>query len=118
MGQGPGYLTRFAVFQFPRDSAEISRRAELERTIRHFAENYSRFEAVERLMEAMISQGFDPDLVHEVAAFSTIAFGRTFFEEHGVQYPPNVIRARREGRVETVPLMSIPAYTRARALAA
>ena len=41
-----------------------------------------------------------------------------FFERHGVQYSPMVIRARRYGRVDTdIPLMSIPAYTRARALA-
>src|SRR5262249_46120844 len=45
--------------------------------------------------------------------------GRTLFEEHGVQYSSTIIRARRDGQVQIdVPLMSIPAYTRARALAA
>lgn len=114
-----GYLTRFAVFEFPSDSAEIRRRAELERTIRHFAENLSRYDSVDRLMEAMVGRGFDPDLVHEVEAVSTIAFGRALFEQHGVRYSPTVIRARRDGRVEPdVPLMSIPAYARARVIAA
>jgi hypothetical protein len=118
-GPDSGFLTRFAVFEFPRDSTEIPRRAELERTIRHFAENYRRYDSVDRLMETMVSDGFDPDLVQETESISTIAFGRTYFEGHGVQYSPTIIRARRDGRVETdVPLMSIPAYTRARVLAA
>jgi hypothetical protein len=118
--RGPafGYLTRFAVFEFPRNSAEIRRRAELERTIRHFAENYSQFESADQLMETMVSQGFDPDLVHETESISTIAFSRALFEQHGVQTSPTIIRARRDGRVETdIPLMSLPAYNRARALA-
>ncbi|MFH5803298.1 hypothetical protein [Alienimonas sp. DA493] len=118
-GPGFGYLTRFAVFEFPRNSTEISRRAELERVIRYFAENFAKYESVDRLMEEMVRQGFDPDLVHETESVSTIAFGRTLFEGHGVQYSPTVILARRDGRIETdVPLMSIPAYARARALAA
>lgn len=113
-----GYLTRFAVFEFPRNSTEIRRRAELERTIRHFAENFKQYDEVRDLMETMESEGFDPDLVHEVESISTIAFGRAFFERHGVNYASTVIRARRDGRVEMdVPLMSLPAYTRARALA-
>lgn len=59
--------------------------------------------------------GFDADLVHEVESVSTIAFGRLLFESRGVQCSPTVIRARRDGRIETdVPLMSIPAYSRAR----
>jgi hypothetical protein len=117
-GPAFGYLTRFAVFEFPRNSAEVRRRAELERTIRYFAENFGRNESVDHLMEAMIRQGFDPDLVHETESVSTIAFGRMLFEGHGVQYSPTVIRARRDGRIETdVPLMSLPAYSRARALA-
>ncbi|HXG09393.1 MAG TPA: hypothetical protein VNK04_06355 [Gemmataceae bacterium] len=118
--RGPdfGYLTRFAVFEFPPNSAAIRRRAELERTIRYFAENFSRYDSADRLMEEMVRQGFDPDLVHEVESVSTIAFGRILFEQQGVRYSPTVIRARRDGRVETdVPLMSIPAYSRARALA-
>jgi hypothetical protein len=113
-----GYLTRFAVFEFPRNSTEIFRRAELERTIRHFAENFSKYDSVDRLMDVMANQGFDPDLVHETESISTIAFGRILFEPHGVQYSSTVIRARRDGRIQTnVPLMSIPAYSRARALA-
>jgi hypothetical protein len=53
-----------------------------------------------------------------VESISTIAFGRAFFEQHGVQYSSTVIRARRDGRVDLdVPLMGIPAYSRARALA-
>jgi hypothetical protein len=118
--RGPdfGYLTRFAVFEFPRNSTEISRRAEVERTIRYFAENFSKHPSVGRLMQEMVGRGFDPDLVHETESISTIAFGRTLFEQHGVQYASTVIRARRDGRIEAgVPLMSIPAYSRARALA-
>jgi hypothetical protein len=119
--RGPefGYVTRFAVFEFSEDSEELSKRAELERTIRYFAEHLPAHESVDRLMEDMIDQGFDPDLVHESESISTIAFGRILFEDHGVQYSPTIIRARRNGRVEpNVPLMSIPAYSRARALAA
>lgn len=116
-GPNFAYATRFAVFEFPRNSAEIRRRAELERTIRHFAENYAANESIDRLKEAMVDQGFDAALVHEVESISTIAFGRALFESHGVQYSNMVIRARNDGRVEmNVPLMSIPAYSRARAL--
>lgn len=118
--QGPefGYLTRFAVFEFPQNSTVISQRAELERTIRHFAEHFAAHESIDELMEDMLGQGFDPDLVHDVESISTIAFGRKFFEPHGVQYSPTVIRARRDGEIEPdVPLMSLPAYNRARALA-
>lgn len=119
--KGPefGYLTRFAVFEFPRNSSEISRRTELERTIRHFAQRMPSCESVDRLMEEMVKEGFDADLVQEVESISTIAFGRFYFERSGVQYASTVIRARRDGRVEMdVPLMSIPAYSRARAIAA
>ncbi|MHB1557648.1 MAG: hypothetical protein ACYC61_09230 [Isosphaeraceae bacterium] len=118
-GPGFGYLTRFAVFEFPRNSTEIFRRAELERTIRHFAENYNKYKSVEELTRAMGDQGFAPELVHEVDSVSTIAFARMLFEPHGVRFSPTVIRARRDGQIETdVPLMSIPAYSRARAVAA
>jgi hypothetical protein len=113
------YMTRFAVFEFPRNSAEIARRAELERAIRYFAEHYAKFPKVDELMETMVREGFDADLVQEVESISTIAFGRNLFEPGGVKYAPTVIRARRDGRVEAdVPLMSLPAYTRGRALAA
>jgi hypothetical protein len=113
-----GYITRFAVFEFPHDSALLAQRAELDRTIRYFAENFSRYASAKQLMQAMESQAFDPDLVHETETISTIAFGRFLFEPHGIKYSPTVIRARRDGRVEAdVPLMSIPAYSRARALA-
>ncbi len=118
--KGPdfGYLTRFAVFEFPRNSTEISRRAELERTIRYFAEQFSAYESIDSLMEEMVRQGYDANLVHEAESFATIAFGRIYFEPHGVKYSPTVIRARGDGQVETdIPLMSIPAYSRARALA-
>jgi hypothetical protein len=71
------------------------------------------------LIDEMAGQGFDPDLVHAVESISTIAFGRMYFEPHGITYSPTVILARRDGRIETgVPLMSIPAYSRARAVAA
>jgi len=119
--RGPefGYMTRFAVFEFPRNSAEIPRRAELERAIRYFAENYAKFPDVIPLMDKMHAEGFNADLIKEVESVSTIAFGRNLFEPAGVQYSPTVIRARGDGRIETdVPLMSLPAYTRARALAA
>ncbi len=118
--RGPdfGYATRFAVFEFPRNSTEIARRTKLERTIRYFAESFAKYDSVDRLMQAMVEEGFDPDLVHETESISTIAFSRSLFEQHGVQYASTVIRARRDGRIESdVPLMSIPAYSRGRALA-
>lgn len=112
------YLIRFAVFEFPRNSKEIQRRAELERTIRHFARNFTSYESAQQLMGAMIREGFDPELVHETESISTIAFGRLLFEHHGVQYSSTVIRARKDGTIQrNVPLMSIPAFSRARALA-
>lgn len=114
-----GYMIRFAVFEFRRDSTELRSRAELDRTIRYFAQNFSRHDSVDQLMEAMVRQGFDEDFTHEAESISTIAFSRALFEQHGVQFSPTIIRARRDGRVETdVPLMSIPSYSRARALAA
>jgi hypothetical protein len=114
-----GYMVRYAVFEFPRNSAEVARRAEMDKTIQHFIEHFTQFETVDDLMDDMISQGFDPDVVHEVESISTIAFGRLFFEQSGVQYSPFIIRARRDGQIETdVPLMSIPAYSRGRAVAA
>lgn len=117
-GPDSGYLMRFAVFEFPRDSPDLRRRAELERTIRYFAEGYPKYDSIDRLMSDMVEIGFDPDLVHETESISTIAFGRTLFEAYGVKYAPTVIRARRDGRIEPdVELMTIPAYARARALA-
>ncbi|MCA9096260.1 MAG: hypothetical protein KDA68_22425 [Planctomycetaceae bacterium] len=113
-----GYFTRFAIFEFPRNSKEIQRRAELEKVIVRFAERFSAHENVNRLEEEMVGEGFDADLVHEVESLSTLAFGRIFFEQYGLEYSSTVIRARRDGRIETdVPLMTIPAYTRARVLA-
>lgn len=114
-----GYMTRFAVFEFPPNSLEMSRRAKIDQTIRYFAENFSKQDSVDQLIEAMIQEGFDRDLVHETESISTIAISRALFEPLGVQFSPTIIRARSDGRVETdVPLMSIPAYSRARALAA
>lgn len=118
--EGPkfGYLTRFAVFAFPANSREVARRAELERTIRHFGEHFSDYESIDELMIEMVKQGFNADLVHEVESISTIAFGRSLFERLGIRYSSTVIRARRDGRVEMdIPLMSIPAFSRARVLA-
>jgi hypothetical protein len=113
-----GYVMRFAVFEFPPDSTVVSKRAELDRTIRYFAENFSKHRSAGHLMQEMVKQGFDPDLVHEAESISTIAFGRILFEPHGVKYSPTIVRARRDGRVEAdVSLMLIPAYCRARALA-
>jgi hypothetical protein len=93
-------MTRFAVFEFPPDSGELSRRAELDRTLRHFAESFGKYDSVDRLTEDMVRRGFDPDLVHEAESVSTIAIGRTLFERLGVRYPATVIRARWDGWVE------------------
>lgn len=69
-------------------------------------------------METMVQEGFDKDLVAQTESISTIAFSRALFEHYGVKFSPTIIRARKDGRVETdVPLMSIPSYSRARALA-
>ncbi|MBA2117029.1 hypothetical protein [Bremerella alba] len=114
-----GYVTRFAVFEFPSNSTEIRYRRELERTIRYFGEHFSDYESVDQLIEAMVGQGFDADTVHEVESVSTIAFGRLYFEATGVQYSSTIIRARRDGTIETdVPLMALPAYSRGRAIGA
>ena len=112
-----GYMTRFAVFEFSH-STELRRRAELDRTIRYFAENFSKYTSVDELMEAMVRHGFDKDLIHETESISTIAFGRALFEQAGVQFSPTIIRARSDGRVESdVPLMSLSSYSRARVIA-
>ena len=113
-----GYMTRFAVFEFPRDSSEIERRAELDRTITHFIQNYSKFKTLDELKESMLDDGFDAEMIHDVESISTIAFSRMFFASFGVQYPTHVIRPCRDGRVEpNAPLMSFPAYPRGRAIA-
>ncbi|PQO46097.1 hypothetical protein [Blastopirellula marina] len=115
--QSPGYMTRFAVFEYPRNSQAIAHRQELERTIDYFIDHFSNVESVDALMEQMIDQGFDPDMVHDVESTATIAFGRTYFQGRGIQYSPTIIRARRSGKVEpNVPLMSLPVYNRALAL--
>ena len=112
-----GYVTRFAVFEFPLNSTEIKRRAELDRTIKHFITNFCNFEDIEQLDAEMIEEGFSPELVHEVRNISTIAFGRLFFEPHGVNYSPVAIFARKNGNVdEGVQLASIPAFTRGKAI--
>ncbi len=80
-------LDALAVFEFPRNSAEIAGRAELERTIRYFAEHFRTYDTIDRLMDEMVREGFDADLVHEVESVSTIAFGRLLFESRGLQYP-------------------------------
>jgi hypothetical protein len=69
--------------------------------------------------EAMVRHGFDQDLVHETESISTIAFGRALFEQHGVQFPrPLSVPAGMVVWKSTFPLMSIPSYSRARAIAA
>src|SRR5262249_32723354 len=82
--RGPefSYTTRFAVFEFSRDSMEIHRRAELDQTILYFAENFSKHDSVDELMKAMVRHGFDQDLVHETESIATIAFGRAVFEQY------------------------------------
>ena len=67
----------------------------------------------------MLDQGFDPAVVNQVDTISTLAFGRMFFEPHGVQYSPVIYNARRDGTLEErVPLLSLPAYNRGRAVLA
>ncbi|GAA4425490.1 hypothetical protein [Bremerella cremea] len=112
-----GYIVRFAVFEFPQNSSVVRERAELERTIQHFAEHFSDHESIDQLIDAMVERGFDSEIVQEVESISTIAFGRLLFESTGVQYASTVIRAKADGTIETdVPLMSLPAYSRGRAL--
>ena len=115
---GPGYGVRYAVFEFPRNSQEVARRKELDRAIWFFAENYGKHESVDTLLNLMVEQGFDLDLIHQVESTSTIALGRALFEPMGVEYAQSVIRARSDWTiVPDVALMSIPAFSRARALA-
>lgn len=110
-----GYLTRFAVFEFTPE--EVGRRAELDRAIRHFAGRFGGSGSVDALVDGMVRDGFDPHAVHDIETVSILAFGRSLFEDRGAIYPPTIIRARADGRVEAdVPLLPIPAYGRARAL--
>jgi len=114
-----GYMTRFAVFEFPRNSTIIEERAELDRTIKHFIQHYTDFENIDDLMDDMERQGFHADLVHDVEAISTIAFGRYYFERSGVQYSSVIFRARASGEIERdVPLMEVPAFSRGKAILA
>ena len=114
-----GYVLRYAVFEFPRNSTEITRRTELERTIRRFVQLTHTAESKEALMAQLEQEGFDPDISHEVESISSLAFGRLFFENRGIEYPTTVIRARENGDVELdVPLMSLPAFSRGRAVLA
>lgn len=118
-GPEVGYLVRYAVFEFPKNSNQLTQRAELERTIHYFIDHFHKYEYTETLLEEMAEKGFDPDLSHEVESISTIAFGRMYFEGHGVEFATTVIRARESGEVEVdIPIMSLPAYSRARAIAA
>ena len=67
----------------------------------------------------MVAKGFQLETVDEVEALSTIAFGRLEFEQLGVNYSSTILRARRDGTIETdIPLMSLPAYCRAKAIGA
>lgn len=116
-GPAFGYQTRFAIFTLEEET--IRSRKELDRTINHFALNYNRYETIDELMECMVREGFDVNLVDQAEAFATIAFGRLYFEGSGVQYSSVVTWARADGRIEDdVPLMSVPAYSRARAIGA
>lgn len=115
---GFGYFTRFAVFELAEDSAEFRQRTELERTIHAFATSYSPGLDMNRHLQTLAAQGFDSDVLYDIENFGTMAFGRVLFEPVGIEYPSFVTRARRDGRVETgVPLMSVPAYNRGRAIA-
>ena len=114
-----GYMIRYAIFEFPRNSRKIDHRQELDRTIRHFAQNYSAFEDIGDLMKSMVDNGFNANLVHQTESLATIAFGRLYFEHLGISYSPTIIRAMRDGSVlQDVPLMSLPAYNRGRAVGA
>ncbi|MBI1247586.1 hypothetical protein GC197_07025 [bacterium] len=114
-----GYMTRFAVFEFPRNSTVVQQRAELDRTIEFFCEHFTEYDDVEALTEAMVAEGFKLETVDEVEAYSTIAFGRLEFEHLGVNYSPTILRACRDGTIETdIPLMSLPGYCRAKAIGA
>ncbi|MEM7457612.1 MAG: hypothetical protein AAF456_25000, partial [Planctomycetota bacterium] len=113
-----GYVTRYAVFEFPKNSRVISNRNALEKTITYFATNFSRFANADALEADMTKRGFHPELVHAVESISTIAFSRFFFEPYGVEFAQHIIRARKNGQVQAgVPLISMPAFTRARAIA-
>jgi len=114
---GFGYAARFAVFEFAADSDELRRRAELDRAIERFAELYAHHQSVDELVDGMVDEGYSIDLVDEIEKVSTIAFGRAYFERAGIRYPETVVRARADGRIETVPTASLPAFSRARAIA-
>lgn len=111
------YFLRFAVFEFPKNSKVISQRAHIEKAIKMWLKNYNKIDDPNVLMRKMAEKGIHPQIVKEVESISTIAFGRMFFEHLGVNYSPVIIRARASGQVEeNVQLLTLPAYTRARAL--
>jgi len=91
--------------------------SELDRAIERFAELYAHHQSVDELVDGMVDEGYSIDLVDEIEKVSTIAFGRAYFERAGIRYPETVVRARADGRIETVPTASLPAFSRARAIA-
>lgn len=109
--------TRFAVFEFPGGPEAIRERAELERTIERFAETYAAGEEMNRIVDRLTQEGLDETHVIDVLSFAPIAFGRSLFEHLNVACASTILRVRRDGSFERgVPLASLPAYARAKAL--
>ena len=117
--QSSSVTVRYAVFSFPDDSGITPARAALDSAIESFIKICLECEEGDDPVEKMVAQGVDPALVDQVDTVSTLAFGRMFFEPHGVQYSPVIYLARCDGTLaERVPVMSLPAYNRGRAILA
>jgi len=112
-------IVRYAVFEFPANSKRLKVRAALDQTIECFIKKASKFDNIDALTLEMEKEGYHPQLIYQVKNVSTLAFGRMFFEPRGAQYSPFVTRIRKDGQIQrNVPIMSIPAYNRGRAVLA
>jgi len=112
-------IVRYAVFEFPANSKRLKVRAALDQTIECFIKKASKFDNIDALTQEMEKEGYHPQLIYQVKNISTLAFGRMFFEPRGAQYSPFVTRIRKDGQIQrNVPIMSIPAYNRGRAVLA
>ena len=113
-----GYMIRYTVFEFPRNSTAIAQRAKLDETIACFIKEFGNHQTLDDLKAAVSAKGFSPEMVHDVSYYSTLAFGRWYFEQLGVTFSSYVIRAKGDGEVQAdLKLASVPAFSRALAVA-
>ena len=113
-----GYMIRYTVFEFPRNSTAIAERRKLDDAIKCFIQEFGKHQTLDNLKAAISAKGFSPEMVHDVSYYSTMAFGRWYFEQLGVSFSSFVIQAKRDGQVNAdVKLASVPAFSRGLAIA-